>query len=59
MPAVHVVDANGTVRWQSPELDESMIEVVDRVLRITDLTTGAVVATYQLKPGEEPVTPDS
>lgn len=46
-------DAGGAIVWQSPELDEPIVEVVKRTVRIIDFETGRVVTTYDLKPGEE------
>ena len=53
MPIVEVADASGTIVWQSPEVAEPLIEVVERVVRVTDLNTGQVLATYKLKAGEQ------
>jgi hypothetical protein len=56
MPSVEVRNARGDVVWRSAEVEEPIIEVVERVVRVTDLNTGQVLGTYQLKPDEELVT---
>lgn len=53
MPMVEVRDASGAIVWQSVEVDEPIVEVVERVVRVTDFDTGQVLGTYNLKPGEE------
>lgn len=53
MPIVEVADPSGTIVWRGPEVAEPLIEVVERVVRVTDLATGQVLATYRLKAGEQ------
>jgi hypothetical protein len=53
MPVVEVRDASGAIVWQSVEVDEPIVEVVERVVRVTDFDTGQVLGTYSLKSGEE------
>lgn len=53
MPTVDVRDAAGVVVWESPDVDDPIVEVVGRIVRVTNLQTGEVLATYELKPGEK------
>jgi hypothetical protein len=53
MAVVEVRDASGAIVWQSPEVNEPIVEVIERVVRVTDFDTGQVLGTYNLKPGEE------
>ena len=52
MAAVRVRNAAGTVVWTSAEVEQPLVEVVDGVVRVTELETGQVLDTYSLKPGE-------
>jgi hypothetical protein len=53
MPVVEVRDASGAIVWQSVEVDVPIVEVVERVVRVTDFDTGQVLGTHSLKSGEE------
>ena len=55
MAVVQVKNAAGALVWRSPEVEQPLIEVVENVVRVTELGTGQVIATYPLKPGEEVV----
>lgn len=57
MAVVEVRDPSGAIVWQSPAVDEPIVEVIERVVRVTDFDTGQVLGTYSLKPGEELVRP--
>lgn len=53
MAGVEVSDSAGAIVWRSPDVEQTIVEVVERVVRVTDFNTGLVVATYALKAGEQ------
>lgn len=55
MPAVEVRNSSGAIVWRSVEVEEPIVEVVDRTVRVTDLQTGQILATYDLKTDEQVV----
>ena len=52
MPIVEVRNAKGEVVWRSPEVAEPLVERFDRIVKVFELESGQVVATYELKDGE-------
>lgn len=52
MSTVKVRNAVGALVWESPPAGQPLVEVVEQVVRVTDLDNGQVIATYPLKPGE-------
>ena len=55
MSIVQVRNAAGTIVWASCEVEQPLVEVVENVVRVTELETGQVIATYALRPGEQVV----
>ena len=52
MAVIHVKNAAGETVWESPDVPAPLVEVVDDTVKVTDMDSGEVVATHELKPGE-------
>ena len=55
MTVIRVNSAAGETVWESPDVPEPLVEVVDDTVKVTDMDSGEVVATHELKPGERVV----
>ena len=53
MAVIRVRNAAGAIVWTSCEVEQPLVEVVENVVRVTEMDTGQVVDTYPLKPGEQ------
>ena len=52
MAVIQVKNAAGETVWESQDVQDPLVEVVDDTVKVTDMDSGEVVATHELKPGE-------